>query len=64
MMNLDLVLRLEEKINQLLQQRQALLEECRRLKDENALHVSERDRVRGEIDRILAKLDAANSEAP
>lgn len=63
-MNLDLVLRLEEKINQLLQQRQALLDECQRLKDENALHLLERDRVRGEIDRILAKLDAASSEAP
>jgi hypothetical protein len=63
-MNLDLVLRLEERIDQLLQRQQALVEECARLKTENLQQLAERDRVRGEIDRILAKLDAARVEVP
>jgi hypothetical protein len=63
-MNLDLVLRLEERIDQLLQRQQALVEECARLKAENLQQLAERDRVRGEIDRILAKLDAARVEVP
>jgi FtsZ-binding cell division protein ZapB len=63
-MNLDLVLRLEEKIDQLLQRQQALLVECQRLNDENQQHLAERERVRGEIDRILAKLDVMRPEAP
>jgi hypothetical protein len=63
-MNLDLVLRLEERIDQLLQRQQALVEECARLKTENLQQLAERDRVRGEIDRILTKLDAARVEVP
>jgi regulator of replication initiation timing len=63
-MNLDLVLRLEEQIDQLLQRLQALTEECRRLQAENHQHLAERARVRGEIDRILAKLDAVRPEVP
>lgn len=63
-MNLDLVLRLEEKIDRLLQEKQELLDKCQCLKAENLQYLSERDRVRGEIDRILAKLDAVGLEVP
>jgi FtsZ-binding cell division protein ZapB len=62
-MNLDIVLRLEDKVDQLLHQQQVLLAECQRLKTENLQFLAERERVRGEIDRILAKLDAVKAEA-
>lgn len=63
-MNLELVLRLEEKIDRLLGLKEGLEQECRQLREERALLLAERERVRGEVDRILAKLDRLDQESP
>jgi cell division protein ZapB len=60
--DLSIVLRLEEKIDQLLARKQELEEECRRLTDEKAAFLKEREEFGAELDRILAKLDRLDQE--
>jgi len=60
----DLVLRLEKKFDQLLNRKDELEEECRRLQAENSTLLEERARFRRELDRILAKLDRLEQESP
>jgi hypothetical protein len=62
-MNWDIVLRLEKKIDQLLEYQRDLERENQRLSAENTVHWQERERVRSEVDRILAKLDSLGQEA-
>lgn len=61
-MDLDVVFRLEEKLDDLLKQHQDLLNECRRLRMEKDAFLQERNRVRAELDRILTKLDVVERE--
>ncbi|MDW7645686.1 MAG: cell division protein ZapB [Desulfuromonadales bacterium] len=61
-MDLDVVFRLEEKLDDLLKQHHDLLDDCRRLRAEKEAFLKERDRVRSELDRILEKLDRVDRE--
>ena len=63
MVDLDIVFRLEEKLDQLLQRQRDLTEECKRLQAEKEVFLRERDRVRSELDRILSKLDSLDRES-
>ncbi len=56
-MNPDLIQRLERKIDQLLERKAALEEECRLLRTEKSQLLEEREGIGSELDRILAKLD-------
>jgi cell division protein ZapB len=60
----ELVLRLEKKFDQLLNRKDELEEECRRLHAEKSALLEERARFRRELDRILAKLDRLEQESP
>jgi len=60
--DLDLVLRLEKKIDQLLDHNRALVAECHKLATERDLLLDERSRLGAELDRILAKLDRLDQE--
>lgn len=53
----DLILRLEEKIDLLLMRNRLLEEETSRLRAEIVRFSSERERMKEELDRILAKLE-------
>lgn len=61
-MDLNIVLRLEKKIDQLLARNEALAEECRRLQVESKTLIEERERFCLELDRVLAKLDRLDQE--
>ena len=61
-MDLNIILRLEEKIDQLLGRKQALEEKCRQLAAENATLLKEKEQFGIELDRILAKLDILDQE--
>ncbi|MEZ4600016.1 MAG: cell division protein ZapB [Syntrophotaleaceae bacterium] len=61
-MDLSIVIRLEEKIDQLLARKQELEEECRRLTNENTALLREKEEFGAELDRILAKLDRLGQE--
>lgn len=61
-MDLNVVLRLEKKIDLLLARNQALAEECSRLLAERKTFVDERERFCLELDRVLAKLDRLDQE--
>lgn len=61
-MDLNVVLRLEKKIDQLLARNEALAEECRRLQAECKALIEERGRFCLEIDRVLTKLDRLDQE--
>lgn len=63
-MDLNIVLRLEKKIDQLLARNQALAEECNRLIAESKTLADERERFCLELDRVLAKLDRLDRETP
>lgn len=63
-MDLDIVLRLEKKIDQLLVRKGELEEDCSRLLAEKNLLLGERERFGSELDRILAKLDLLDREIP
>jgi cell division protein ZapB len=63
-MEIDVVLRLEKKIDELLDRKRRLEEDCQRLLSEKKDLVEERERFRTEIDRILAKLDLLDQENP
>lgn len=63
-MDLSLVLRLEKKIDQLLNRKAELEEECRRLQADKSTLVKERERFGLELDRVLAKLDRLEQEKP
>lgn len=63
-MDLSLVLRLEKKIDRLLDLNEGLVEECRRLRAETSTLMEDRERFRVELDRILAKLDRLGQEQP
>jgi len=60
--DLDIVLRLEKKIDQLLDHNRALMAECNKLSSERDLLLGERSRLGAELDRILAKLDRLDRE--
>jgi cell division protein ZapB len=61
-MDLNLLLRLEEKFDQLLACKHALEEDCRRLASEKAALEQEKAQFVAELDRILAKLDGLDQE--
>lgn len=61
-MDLSIVSRLEEKVDQLLARKHALEEDCRRLAGENAALLREKEQFAAELDRILAKLDGLDQE--
>jgi cell division protein ZapB len=60
--DLSIVLRLEEKVDQLLARKHVLEEDCRRLADEKAALLQEKEQFVAELDRILAKLDGLDQE--
>jgi cell division protein ZapB len=60
--DISIVSRLEEKVDQLLARKNALEEDCRRLADENAALLQEKEQFVAELDRILAKLDGLDQE--
>ena len=62
-MNLDVLQRLENKIDQLVARIQTLDEECHRLRGENDNLRTERERFCQELDRILAKLEPPGTES-
>lgn len=62
-MDLNVVLRLEKKIDQLLARNEALMEDCRRLQVEKEALVEERASFCLELDRVLAKLDRLDQES-
>jgi cell division protein ZapB len=62
--DLSIVLRLEEKIDQLLARKQGLEEQCRQLAAEKAVLLQEKQQFGIELDRILAKLDGLDQEMP
>ena len=61
-MDLSIVLRLEEKIDQLLARKQDLEEQCRQLAAEKAALLQEKEQFGIELDRILAKLNGLDQE--
>jgi hypothetical protein len=61
--DLNIVLRLEKKIDLLLARNQALTEERARLLAENKTLVEEREHFCLELDRVLAKLDRLDQES-
>jgi hypothetical protein len=61
--DLNIVLRLEKKIDQLLARNQALTEECARLAAEKKTLVEAREHFFLELDRVLAKLDRLDQES-
>ncbi len=61
-MDLSIVIRLEEKIDQLLARKKDLEERCRQLIAENAVLLQEKEHVGLELDRILAKLEGLDQE--
>jgi FtsZ-binding cell division protein ZapB len=62
--NLELVLKLEQKVDQLLDYCQVLARERQQLREENLALLKERDVVCSELDRILGKLDGLDGETP
>ncbi|WP_305044273.1 cell division protein ZapB [Geoalkalibacter sp.] len=63
-MDLRIILRLEEKIDQLLSRNQDLEEQVRQFAIERSSREEELERIRQELDRILAKLDFLDREMP
>lgn len=61
-MDISIVIRLEDKIDQLLARKKDLEEKCRQLAAENASLLQEKEHVGLELDRILAKLDGLDQE--
>jgi hypothetical protein len=61
--DLNIVLRLEKKIDQLLARNQALTEECARLAAEKKALVEAREHFCLELDRVLVKLDRLDQES-
>ena len=55
-MDLTVIARLEERVDELLERHRLLQEENRRLLARQAAHEKERESFRGELDRILGKL--------
>jgi len=53
----ELIQRLETKIDQLIRQHQQLQDECRSLRKDALRMQDERERFKNELDTILAKLD-------
>ena len=62
--SLEMVLRLEQKIDQLLDRYQNQVREMKALREENAALRKEREGVCSELDRILDKLDGLDGEMP
>ena len=63
-MDLTVIVRLEEKVDQLLEQHRTLQEENRRLLARQAALEEERQLFRGELDRILGKLEGLERKTP
>ncbi len=63
-MDLTVIVRLEEKVDQLLAQRQTLQEENLRLRERQARLEEERQVFRRELDLVLGKLQARERKAP
>lgn len=62
-MDIKIILRLEEKIDQLLSRKQQLEQDCRRLQGECDALRQERVRMAADLDRILGKLDHLDQAA-
>ncbi len=62
-MDLKIILLLEERVDQLLAQSRELGEENQRLQDACSLLREERQQVRDQLDRILAKLEGLEQGA-
>ncbi|OHB31489.1 MAG: hypothetical protein A2X84_06990 [Desulfuromonadaceae bacterium GWC2_58_13] len=62
--NLELVLKLEQKVDSLLDLCQTLTRELKQLREENRDLLKEREGVFSELDRILGKLDGIDGETP
>ncbi len=62
--NLELVLKLEQKVDQLLGHCQLLSRELQQLREENQTLLKEREGVCAELDRILGKLAELDGEMP
>jgi cell division protein ZapB len=60
--DLSIVSRLEEKIDQLLERKRALEDECRQLAADKVFLLQEKEQFGVELDRILAKLDRLDQE--
>ncbi len=63
-MDLTVIVRLEEKVDQLLEQHRTLQDENRRLLARQAALEEERQLFRGELDRILGKLEGLERKTP
>ena len=63
-MDLKIILRIEERFDQLLGQCRELGEENRRLRDVCHLLQEERQQFRDQLDRILVKLEGLEQGAP
>ncbi|BCR04168.1 hypothetical protein DESUT3_12370 [Desulfuromonas versatilis] len=61
-MDLNIIARLEQKVDQLLERKLQLEADCRRLREENSALVQEQERFRAELDRIIDKLDRLEQE--
>jgi FtsZ-binding cell division protein ZapB len=61
---MTVIVRLEEKVDQLLEQHQLLREENRRLLARQAALEDERQFFQSELDRILGKLQRLERKAP
>lgn len=61
--NLDLVLKLEQKVDQLLDRFRAQAGEMQQLREENRRLLGERERFCAELDRLLGKLDGLDGES-
>jgi cell division protein FtsB len=62
--DLTVIVRLEEKVDQLLEQHRTLQDENRRLLARQAALEEERQLFRGELDRILGKLEGLERKTP
>ncbi|MEJ2201156.1 MAG: cell division protein ZapB [Desulfuromonadaceae bacterium] len=62
--SLALVLKLERKVDRLLDRYQVQASELQQLREENRLLREERERFGVELDRILSKLDDLDGETP
>lgn len=58
----DLILKLEQQVDLLLERKKALEGECQALRAERDACLEDKERVRLELDRILAKLDDLEQE--
>jgi hypothetical protein len=61
---LELVLKLEQKVDQLLERCRDQADEVQQMREENRLLLKERELFGVELDRLLGKLDGLDGETP